>query len=174
MMLTLRLTQSFFFPPPRHWVRHSVNGQPFVSRGVLLAGSMDLPAKAEAQGFTHHNGHCGCPFCLNPGLNVSTASKKKKSHVHVYSSESSYSDRTVWETVKHATQARPGNPVCFGPSFFFFPIEGNSPPPSFSSFLHRSAVFASLLSCSFLLSLTWSGACRLILCTVSVLGLPRS
>ena len=46
---------------------------------------MDLPAKADVQGFTHHNGHCGCPFCLNPGVSVSTETKKKRGgHVHVY------------------------------------------------------------------------------------------
>jgi len=74
---------------------------------------MDLLAKAEAQGFTHHNGNCGCPFCLNPGQNVSTQSKKK-SHVHIYSSkESRYPERTTFDTVDHAEQAHnTGGPVC--------------------------------------------------------------
>ena len=39
---------------------------------------MDLPAKADAQYFVHHNGEFGCPFCLNPGKSVSTKLAKKK------------------------------------------------------------------------------------------------
>ena len=61
-----------------------VHGLAEKSRGIALSGSMDLPAKADVQQFAHHNGHCGCPFCLNPGVSVATEGFKKTGHVHVY------------------------------------------------------------------------------------------
>ena len=97
-----------------------VEGQKSVSKGVLLAGSMDLLAKAEAQGFTHHKGKCGCPFCLNPGENVSTESKKKNSHVHVYAANPIHPDRTIQETVKHARKAYESGEPVWTISFFSF------------------------------------------------------
>lgn len=80
-----------------------VNGKEAVSRGVVLTGSMDSPAKADVQGFTHHNGKYGCSFCLNPGVNVSTESKKN-STVHVYKALD-YPYRTQESTIASAKEA---------------------------------------------------------------------
>jgi hypothetical protein len=63
------------------------------------------PAKANVQGLTHHNGKCDCPFCLNPGENVSSGNKKN-GHVHVYSAKTEHPVRTVRETIAHAKVAR--------------------------------------------------------------------
>jgi hypothetical protein len=81
----------------------SVDGKDAISRGVVLTGSMDSPAKADVQGFTHHNGNYGCSFCLNPGVNVSTENKKK-STVHVYKAMDC-PDRTQEGTIAAAKEA---------------------------------------------------------------------
>jgi hypothetical protein len=71
---------------------------------------MDTPAKADVQGLTHHNGKCGCPFCLNPGENVSSGAKKK-GHVHVYSAKTAYPLRTAPGTIAHARAAQKSQSV---------------------------------------------------------------
>ena len=58
-----------------------MNGKREKTRGLVLTGTMDSPAKADVQHHTHHNGHCGCPFCLNPGESVSTGKKGDSTHV---------------------------------------------------------------------------------------------
>jgi len=80
------------------------NGSKSTSRGLIIFGSLDLPAKADVQHFTHHNGHHGCPFCMNPGMNVSTESKKK-STVHVYSALKACQARSHKGTLLHAREA---------------------------------------------------------------------
>ena len=95
-----------------------VEGKKVCSRGLVLSGTMDSPAKADAQYFVHHNGCNGCPFCLNPGKNVSTEHVKKKSTVHVYPCQGHYELRTREGTLHHAEEASTsGNPV---KNFVFF------------------------------------------------------
>ena len=86
-----------------------VNGQKDISKGFVLTGTMDSPAKADVQHHTHHNGHCGCPFCLNPGESARTG----KGSTHVYRCEP-HADRTHGRRVKDAEQAlQTGKPVMF-------------------------------------------------------------
>jgi len=110
-----------------------------VSRGIVITGSMDLPAKADAQYFVHHNGCSGCPFCLNPGKNVSTEHAKKKSTVHIYPCEGHFATRTMEGTLEDAEKAlRQGEPVrnlAFCPLSFFLT----------SSFMFFSFFFFSFL-----------------------------
>ena len=97
-----------------------VNGKRETVRGVVITASMDTPAKAEAQHFMHHNGNFGCPFCLNPGENVSTETKKK-STVHVYPCKE-YPLRTREGTIENVRDAlKSEKPVSFLflSSFFF-------------------------------------------------------
>jgi len=85
------------------------NGKKVVSRGVILTGVMDTPAKADCQYFTHHNGKYGCPFCLNPGEHVDSLSSKN-GKVHVYSYDE-YPLRSHDETILHASQSYKSDPV---------------------------------------------------------------
>jgi len=79
-----------------------VNGKREITRGLVLTGTMDSPAKADVQHHTHHNGHCGCPFCLNPGESVSTGKKGGSTHVYPWRF---YAKRTHEGTVKDAEKA---------------------------------------------------------------------
>ena len=79
---------------------------------------MDSPAKADVQHFTHHNGFCGCPFCLNPGVSAKTG--KKGGATLVYPCES-FANRTHGETVTHAEEAlKTGKTVCSSPTFITY------------------------------------------------------
>ena len=109
----------------------TVNEKRETVRGVVITASMDTPAKAEAQHFMHHNGNFGCPFCLNPGENVSTETKKK-STVHVYPCKE-YPLRTREGTIENARDALKSEKTVsflFLSSFFSF---------SFFSFLSFSS-----------------------------------
>jgi len=109
---------SFFFsfssfPPPSPNAEKGfevrINGQKEISKGLVLTGTMDSPAKADVQHHTHHNGYCGCPFCLNPGESASTG----KGHTHVYRCNS-YEERTHQGTMRDAKEAlETGKPVIF-------------------------------------------------------------
>ena len=114
----------------------TINGRRETSRGILLTVSADTPAKAEMQHFTHHNGLCGCPFCLNPGLSVSTELKQptkptkttktakkpkpKQGSVHAYPC-GDFPLRTKAQTLADAASAfKSGKPVRISFPFLFF------------------------------------------------------
>eukprot|EP00732_Lithocolla_globosa_P003246 Lithocolla_globosa_v1_NODE_2510_length_1968_cov_96.830110.p2 type:complete len:141 gc:universal NODE_2510_length_1968_cov_96.830110:1175-1597(+) len=47
------------------------NGDTLISRGFVLAGIMDLPAKSLCQNFVQFNGYYGCSVCKQHGKHIS-------------------------------------------------------------------------------------------------------
>jgi len=83
------------------------------SKGLILTGTMDSPAKADVQHHIHHNGQFGCPFCLNPGESASTG--KKGGSAHVYRCLT-HAGRTHDGNLKSAKEAlETGKPVRLNP-----------------------------------------------------------
>lgn len=98
-------------------------------RGMLLAGSADLPARSLVLNMNNSNGNCGCAKCKQPGETLHVSAK---GHVHVYPFQTdnpSGPPRTHDETKNvHARQAADlGKPVCGikGPSWLsYLPSRG--------------------------------------------------
>lgn len=93
-------------------------------RGMLLAGSADLPARSLALNMNNSNGNCGCAKCKQPGETLHVSAR---GHVHVYpfqTDDPCGPPRTHDETKNiHARQAADlGKPVCGikGPSWLSY------------------------------------------------------
>lgn len=93
-------------------------------RGMLLAGSADLPAKSLVLNMHNYNGNCGCAKCKQPGQTLRTSTR---GHVHVYpfqANDPCGPPRTHDETKYiHAREAADkGKPVCGikGPSWLSY------------------------------------------------------
>jgi len=54
----------------------TVNGKKELSPGVAITGAVDSPAKSDLKNMAHHNGNCGCPYCLHPGKHVSSRKRR--------------------------------------------------------------------------------------------------
>lgn len=93
-------------------------------RGMLLAGSADLPARSLVLNMNNSNGNCGCAKCKQPGETLHVSAR---GHVHVYpfqTDDPCGPPRTHDETKNvHARQAADlGKPVCGikGPSWLSY------------------------------------------------------
>lgn len=93
----------------------TVNGKKELSRGVAITGAVDSPAKSDLKNMAHHNGNCGCPYCLHPGKHVSSQeNQKKKGSVHSYNPAENYPDRTTSSCITHAQKASQTGEPCYG------------------------------------------------------------
>ena len=53
------------------------NGNTILTKGFMLSGVYDIPAKCDALGFANFRGEYACTRCLNPGKLIRTAKGKK-------------------------------------------------------------------------------------------------
>lgn len=79
--------QTFFQPFIKHMeqlesdgITITIDGKQIITKAILLAGTMDLVAKAYVTEMTQHNGKYGCITCADPGEVV----KKGKGYTRVY------------------------------------------------------------------------------------------
>ena len=89
-----------------------------VCKVILLAGTLDLPAKSLVTNFRQYNGFYGCSKCLQPG---NTLSLGPRSHTHVYPYINNPPTRSREQTnidVKHYLDNGTIRNGVLGPSWF--------------------------------------------------------
>ena len=94
------------------------------ARGMLLAGSADLPAKSLVLNMNNFNGNCGCAKCKQPGK-THRVSTRGLVHVYPFQTEDPYGPPRTHDETKniHVRQAADeGKPVSGikGPSWLSY------------------------------------------------------
>ena len=87
----------------------NTEGKDITLRGILLCDTADAPAKSLMQNFVHFNGFNGCPYCMEQGKTVKTASRRGHTHAYPFNRgnllKGYETERTYENTLQHSCDA---------------------------------------------------------------------